>query len=165
MTRRSALAALTVLGAGCAASSARGRMPQEAPDFELPSLGGGRVRLSRFRGRPVVLNFWATWCAPCRIETPWLVGLYAAYRARRVEFLGVSLDEPGERRAVVDFATSMGVTYPVLLGTRSVADAYGGVRLMPQTFFISGAGAIAYSTIGITTRDDIEAAIRRVSGR
>ena len=118
------------------------------------------LRLSDLRGRPVLLNFWASWCAPCRIETPWLVALYRSYRARGVAFLGVSLDEAGERSAVADFAKRMGMDYPVLLGTRDVADAYGGVRLMPQTFFVSRSGMVVNSTIGITSKADLDTAIR-----
>lgn len=106
----------------------------------------------------MLLNFWASWCAPCRIETPWLVELYRTYRARGVEFLGISLADDRQRAA--DFAKRNGITYPVLFGTSDVADAYGGVRLMPQTFFISSRGTIAASIIGITGKDDIEARIR-----
>jgi peroxiredoxin len=162
VTRRSALGAVLVLGAGCGASFTREDPGlRTAPDFALPSLDGQTRRLSDLRGRPVLLNFWASWCAPCRIETPWLVELYRRYRAGGVEFLGVSLDD--DRKHAVDFAKLMEIDYPVLFGTRDVANAYGGVRLMPQTFFISRTGAILDSTIGITSERDIETAIRHAS--
>lgn len=109
----------------------------------------------------MLVNFWASWCAPCRIETPWLVTLYRTYRARDVEFLGVSLDD--DQKHTVDFATRMGIRYPVLFGTRDVANAYGGVRLMPETFFISRGGTVVKSTIGITSKEDLENTIRYIS--
>ena len=161
MTRRTALGACIILVAGCAAPPRHEPAANLAPDFALPSLEGPTRHLSDFRGRPVLLNFWASWCAPCRIETPWLVELYATYRARGVEFLGVSLAD--DRQRVADFATSNGINYPVLFGTSDVADAFGGVRLMPQTFFISRGGSIVNSTVGITSKADIDAAIRRLA--
>lgn len=161
MTRRSMLGALLALAAGCADASLGEAAPRAAPDFALLSMDGRVWRLSDLRGRPVVLNFWASWCAPCRIETPWLVALYRTYCPHGVEFLGVSLDD--DRSHAVDFAKRMAIDYPVLFGTHDVADAYGGVRLMPETFFISRAGAIVLSTVGLTGAVDIDAAIRRLT--
>lgn len=160
MRTRFGVAAIALLLSACAPSSAGA--PRSAPGFALPSLDGRTVTLREFRGRPVVLNFWATWCAPCRIETPWLVALEAKYRAKGVQFLGISLDDAGARGDVRNFAAKFGVVYPVLLGNPSVADAYGGVRMMPQTFFIGADGTIASSTIGVTSAADFEAAVRRL---
>src|SRR5579864_140810 len=87
-----------------------------APDFELRSLDGQSVRLSSMRGKPVLLNFWATWCAPCRVEMPWLVQLDQQCQAQGVQIVGVSLDDEGSEKDVATFAKDKGVKYHVLLG-------------------------------------------------
>ena len=129
---------------------------QLAPDFQLLSLDGTRVKLSEVRGRPVLLNFWATWCAPCRVEMPWLVAIDQKYRAQGLQVIGVSMDDSGETRKIAAFAKERAVKYPVLLGNASTADAYGGVRFMPQSFFIDPEGKIAKATVGLTHRKDLE---------
>jgi cytochrome c biogenesis protein CcmG/thiol:disulfide interchange protein DsbE len=131
-----------------------------APDFELRSLDGHRVTLSELRGRPVLLNFWATWCAPCRVEMPWLVQFDQQYRSHGVQIIGVSLDDSGAERDVAVFANDKGVKYNVLFGNSSVADAYGGVRFMPQSFFIDREGKITKTSIGLTSRKDLENGIK-----
>lgn len=133
-----------------------------APEFELSALDGRTVKLSDYSGRPVLLNFWATWCAACRIETPWLVDLYGVYHAQGVEFIGIAMDDPGQQVAIKDFAKRMSVNYLLLFGSASVADVFGGVRLLPQTFFIGRDGTIVDSTIGVTSQADLNAAIRRL---
>ena len=127
-----------------------------APDFELHSLDGRAMKLSDFRGHPVLLNFWATWCAPCRVETPWLVELDQRYRAQGVQVLGVSLDDVGSEQAVATFTKEQGMKYDVLFGNSSVADAYGGVRFMPQSFFIDRDGRIKKTTLGMTDKEELE---------
>jgi thiol-disulfide isomerase/thioredoxin len=127
-----------------------------APDFELRSVGGPSVRLSSLRGKPVLLNFWATWCAPCRIEMPWLVELDQRYRAKGIQIVGVSVDDVGEEKDVATFAKGRGVDYMVLFGNPAVADSYGGVRLMPKNFFIDPDGKITKTTIGLTNKKDLE---------
>src|SRR5262245_27852736 len=89
-----------------------------APDFELKTLAGRKVKLSDFRGKVVVLNFWATYCGPCRVEMPWLVDLYKQYRSRGLEVVGVSMDDEGAQKQVADFVREIGVPYPILLGNR-----------------------------------------------
>src|SRR5207245_4206477 len=87
------------------------RVGDHAPDFELRSLDGGRVSLSELRGKPVLLNFWATWCAPCRVEMPWLVELHEKYRAQGLQIIGVSLDDSGSTQEVAALAKERGVNY------------------------------------------------------
>ena len=137
---------------------------QTAPDFELTALDGSRLRLSGLRGRPVLLNFWATWCAPCRVEMPWLVELDKQYRGQGVQIIGVSLDDSGSQAEVARFAQERGVQYPVLFGSAALAAAYGGVRFLPQSFFIDRDGKIRNSRLGIPDRAQLEKAIQELVG-
>lgn len=137
-------------------------MGQLAPDFDLRSIDGGRTTLSGLRGNPVLLNFWATWCAPCRVEMPWLVDLDRQYRAQGLLIVGISLDDAGSDKEVATFAKDKGVLYPVLFGNSSIANAYGGVRFMPQSFFIYPNGTIMKTTTGLTNKDDLEDGIKQL---
>ena len=145
-------------------AGAAGSAPRTAPEFALKALDGRTVRLSDYRGRAVVLNFWATWCAPCRVEMPWLEELSRQYRAQGIEVVGISMDDPGQEAAVRKFVRERNVDYTILLGNDAVGDAYGGARLLPQTFFLDRDGRIVKSTVGITTRDDLESNIRELAG-
>lgn len=135
-----------------------------APNFDLPSLDGSRLKLSDLRGKPVLLNFWATWCAPCRIEMPWLVELDHKYRASDVQIIGVSLDDSGSEAQVSRYAKENGVQYRVLLGDSATANAYGGARFLPQTFFLDAQGKIIKVTTGLTTKHDLEDGVRLLLG-
>lgn len=130
-----------------------------AADFTLTSLDGHAVHLADLRGRIVLVNFWATWCAPCRIETPWLVDLDQRYRSRGLTIIGVSMDD--SRDAVPRFAKEYHVEYPILMGTPAVADAYGGVRFLPQTFLLGRDGTIISRTFGIRDKATLEDDVRR----
>src|SRR5712692_10183221 len=149
-----AAAGLTIAGAPSA---------RLAPDFTLTSLDGRSVRLSHLRGKVVVLNFWATWCAPCKVETPWLVEFYQRYQSAGLEIVGVSMDDGGPDR-VAEFINARHVNYPILMGSRAVAEAYGGVRFLPQTFFVGRDGRIIEQTFGIRQRSDFEQEIRQALG-
>src|SRR3982751_3147390 len=108
---------------------------QTAPDFALASLEGKTVRLSDFRGKAVLLNFWATWCEPCKVEMPWFVELQKEYGPQGFQIVGVAMDD-ASTEDITKFARKMGVNYPVLLGKESVGQSYGGVGVLPTTFFI-----------------------------
>jgi peroxiredoxin len=129
----------TTLLALCGAAWAQGR--SAAPDFQLWNSSGGRTQLSELRGSIVVLNFWATWCAPCRHEVPALNRIHERYSRRGVAVIGVAMDDRGWP-AVAPFLAEHRVTYPVVLGTPRVARAYGGVRTLPLTVFIGRDGRI-----------------------
>ena len=129
---------------------------ERAPDFELRSLDGRSLRLSELSGKPVLLNYWATWCAPCRIEMPWLVELDEKYRAQGLQIVGVSMDDASAAQQVVTFVKERGVNYEILLGNSATADAYGGVRFMPQSFFLDADGQIIKATTGLTDKKDLE---------
>jgi thiol-disulfide isomerase/thioredoxin len=134
-----------------------------APDFTLDSIDGKPVRLSDFRGKPVVLNFWATWCGPCKIEMPWFVDFQKQYGPAGVQFLGVAMDD-ASTKDIADFASSMKVNYPILIGKESVGDAYGGVQFLPETFYIDRNGKVVDKAFGLKGRREIEDDIKKIVG-
>jgi len=119
---------------------------QEAPDFVLQDLSGKPVRLSDFRGRPVLVNFWYSRCMPCRAETPDLVRLYEIHRDKGLVILGVNLDDiilpASEGLDLQAFLQKIDVPYPVLKGDEGVFNAYGQVPAQPTTFLIDSKGII-----------------------
>lgn len=131
-----------------------------APDFTLESLDGKSVRLSDLRGKAVLLNFWATWCGPCKIETPWLVELQNQYGSQGLQVVGVAMDE-SPKDEIAKFAKDMGVNYPVLLGKEAVGDDYGGVPALPESFFIGRDGKIVDKIIGLKGKGEIEDSIKK----
>jgi peroxiredoxin len=133
-----------------------------APEWQLKSLNGNSLSLREFRGRPVVLNFWATWCAPCRIESKWLTQLRTQYHANGLEVLGVSMDDPGQEAEIARFVRTFAVTYPILVDGQQIAAAYGGVPYLPQTFFIDRSGRITKQTRGVEDQGSLEANVQRV---
>lgn len=135
-----------------------------APDFTLQSLDGKTVRLSDFHGKPVVLNFWATWCGPCKIEMPWFVDFQKQYAGAGVQFLGVAMDD-ASTKDIAEFAQSMKVNYPILIGKESVGDAYGGVQFLPETFYIDRSGKIVDKAFGLKGRGEIEDDIKKIVGQ
>ena len=131
-----------------------------APDFTLESLDGKKVSLSEFKGKAVLVNFWATWCGPCKIETPWLVELQNEYGSQGLQIVGVAMDDSGKDE-IARFAKDMGMNYPVLLGKEAVGEAYGGVPALPESFFVGRDGKIVDKIMGIEGKADIETAIKK----
>ena len=126
-----------------------------APEFSLESLEGKTVRLADFRGKAVLLNFWATWCQPCKIEMPWFEQLQKQYGPQGLQVVGIAMDD-ASKEDIARFAKDMGVNYPILLGKESVGDAYGGVQFLPSTFFIDRDGKIVNRVFGLKSRSEIE---------
>ena len=131
-----------------------------APDFTLESLDGKNMRLSDFRGKAVLLNFWATWCAPCKIEMPWFVELQQQYGNQGLQIVGVAMDD-ASKEDIAKFAKEMGVNYPVLIGKESVGDEYGGVPALPESFFIGRDGKIVDKIMGLKGKAEIEDSIKK----
>lgn len=132
-----------------------------APTFELKSISDGKtVPLASLRGKAVLLNFWATWCGPCKIEMPWLVDLQKKYGPQGLQIVGVAMDDT-EDKEIADFAHKMGVNYIVLKGTEKVGDMYGGVDRLPLTYYIDRSGKVVDETIGLASESVIEDAIKK----
>ena len=134
--------------AGSVSGELRG---QVAPDFELPSLDGKNMKLSDFRGKAVLLNFWATWCGPCKIEMPWFVQLQKEYGPQGFQIIGVAMDD-ASTEDIAKFARQMGVNYPILLGKEAVGQSYGGVNVLPTTFFVDRDGKLVAREFGLQSR-------------
>lgn len=134
-----------------------------APDFELRDSKGALVRLSAFRGQVVLLNFWATWCNPCRLEIPWFVEFQRTHGGKRFTVIGVSLDEDGWI-PVRPYVAKQQINYPVVLGKDEVLRAYGGLESLPTTLIIDRQGRVAATHVGLVSRSvyeqDIVAVLR-----
>ncbi|MBR9976919.1 MAG: TlpA family protein disulfide reductase [Bacteroidetes bacterium] len=128
---------------------AGGTNSTSAPDFELTSVDGGSITLADYEGKVLMLNFWATWCGPCKKEIPDFIEIQDAFRDRGLEILGVSLDDPKHVAAVADFVRDHGINYDVVYGNGDIAQAYGGVRSIPTTFLINRSGEIVSSEVGL----------------
>jgi peroxiredoxin len=140
--------------AGCSAPSASRSEParaaakahadrKAAPDFTLKDANGSNVTLADYRGKVVLLNFWATWCGPCQIEIPWFQEFEQQYKSKGFEVLGVSMDEDGWA-AVKPYMATHKLNYRILLGDETVSTLYGGLEALPTTFIIDREGRFAF---------------------
>ena len=132
-----------------------------ASDFAMTDSSGKSVRLSDFRGKVVLLNFWATWCEPCRIEIPMLKGLQQTYQDRGFTVLGVSLEEEGWN-VVKPYMERIQFNYPVAVGGENIAGLYGGLDSVPATLLLDRSGRIVVTHVGLCSRSEYEADINAV---
>ena len=132
-----------------------------APDFTLPRLGGGEFTLSILKGKVIILDFWATWCPPCRKEIPDFISLYKKYKDKGLEIVGVALDRDKET-SVGPFAKKMGINYTIVFGDQEVTKKYKGIRYIPTTFIIDKDGNIAKKHIGFVEKKVFEEEVREL---
>jgi thiol-disulfide isomerase/thioredoxin len=132
-----------------------------APEFSLKSVPDGKtVSLSSLRGKAVVVNFWATWCGPCKIEMPWLVDLQKKYGDQGLQIVGITKDDSNEA-TIAKFTKKMGVNYTVLVGNQHVVDLYGGVGGLPTSFFVNRSGKVVHEIVGLDSESKFEDAIKK----
>ncbi len=132
-----------------------------APAFTLTTLEGKKVSLSDYKGQPVLVNFWATWCGPCKVEMPWFEDFHKQYAAQGFEILGLTDDVDAGKDAIAKVVQKTGVTYPILLTDGKVQTAYGGLDYLPMSFYIDRNGVIVEETAGLGSKDEIEAHIKK----
>jgi len=125
-----------------------GAAGSEAPAVAFDLLGGGRLPLAQLQGRVVLVNFWATWCLPCRAEMPGLQRVYDERRAAGFTVVGISMDE-GSREPVTKFLKDHGITYPVAMATAEAVAGFGGVNDYPTSFLIDRRGRLRYVIHGM----------------
>jgi len=133
---------------------------RQAPDFTLTDLSGSKLSLSAYRGKVVLLDFWATWCAPCKEEIPHFVDMQTRYGSRGLQIIGISMDD--DEKPVRDFQQQFKMNYPVAVGTTTLAEQYGGVLGLPITFVIDTEGRIVSRHIGQTKPEVFEAEIQNL---
>lgn len=134
-----------------------------APDFELAALDGNHVKLSSLRGKAVLLNFWATYCGPCKVEMPWFVELQKEYGPQGFQIVGVAMDD-ASTDDIASFAKEMGVNYPILLGKEAVGLSYGGVNVLPTTFFLDRQGKLSPANSACRAEASLSTTSNRPSG-
>jgi thiol-disulfide isomerase/thioredoxin len=180
--KQAAEKALASVAKGELIPDAAGGMPQyvsplrgkPAPAFALEDLSGKKVSLTSYKGKAVLINFWATWCAPCKIETPWIVELRDQYASQGFEVLGVSADDlnrddPKElakdKMEIAQSAQKLHIDYPVLIDGGSLDKPYGGLDELPTSFFVNRDGTVVAAQLGLTSKADIEANIKKALGK
>ncbi len=134
---------------------------KHAPDFALKDGQGKVVHLADYRGKVVLLDFWATWCGPCKVEIPWFMEFQRKYKDRGFAVLGVSMDDDGWK-AITPFIAEKKINYRIVLGDDKTGDKYGGLEALPTTFVIDRNGRIASVHVGLTGKKDFADAIEQL---
>jgi len=153
--------------ASAPAASASAAKPADAPVVTLKDLNDKDVTLQQYKGEVVLVNFWATWCEPCKVEIPWMIEFQQKYSPRGFTILGVSMDEDG-KKAIQPFldkerfdvnGQKEAMSYPILLGSDAVADKFGGILGLPTSMLFSRDGKKVRTIVGLVNHDDISKAI------
>jgi thiol-disulfide isomerase/thioredoxin len=160
-------------GAGDAARSSSDETPTEkeagdsplkgkaAPAFTLVDLAGKKVSLSDYKGRPLVVNFWGTYCAPCKIEMPWLEEFEKKYAGSGFEVLGVTYDAEVGKDTIEKNVRRLGVTYPILMSDAEVEKTYlSDSEVLPMSFYVDKAGKVVDVTAGLGSKDELEGMVK-----
>ncbi len=131
------------------------------PAFSLKDTNGNLYSSSRFAGKPTVINFFATWCPPCRAEIPGFVEVYNEHKAQGLEMIGISLDTD-TKGDLAGFIMSNRISYRILFGDLATAREYGGVSSLPTTFFVDKDGQIRNVHIGYMEKEEFEREVRKL---
>ncbi|HVY71604.1 MAG TPA: redoxin domain-containing protein [Verrucomicrobiae bacterium] len=150
--------AVTLFGSRQPATAAASGSRKAAPAWELKDVDGKKVKSSDFKGKVVILDFWATWCGPCRAEIPSFIELHKQYEKDGLVVIGVSLDDGS--KPVKKFIASEKINYPIVMGNDSVTGDFGGVEVIPTTFVIDRDGKIVSKHVGVTQKAEFEAEIK-----
>ena len=157
------LIAAVSLASACSSGnekSAGGSKP--APQFTLSSLDGKRVAMKDLSNKVVVIDFWATWCGPCREEIPHLNKLYSDFKGQGLEIVGISMDDGPD--VVKDFAREFRMEYPLVMGSDELAEQFGGILGLPTTFIIDRKGNIVKRFVGLPPAEELSRVVRELLG-
>jgi len=137
-----------------------------AVNFTLTSNTGKRVSLADYKGKPVLINFWATWCTPCKVEMPWFEEFQKKYAAQGLQVVGIDEDDDAEsaeiREQIKKTLEKTGVDYTILMSDKKVGDAYGGLDVLPATFYVDRNGKIVAQAIGLASKEEAEGNIQKI---
>ena len=151
-------------------SSAGASQFAQEPDVTFQQLQGGSLPLASLKGKVVLVNFWATWCDPCRIEIPWLISFQQKYASQGFTIVGVAMDEEGKpvvepyvekTKFEVSKNVEMTMNYPIMIGNEDIAEKFGGLLGYPSSFLISRDGRVVKKIIGLVSEDEIASEIER----
>ena len=126
-----------------------------APGFDLKDANGAAVKLADFKGKVVLVNFWATWCGPCKVEIPWFIEFQQKYKDRDFAVLGVSMDDDGWK-SVRPYLDAHKINYPVVIGNQLISDQYGSIDSLPTSFIVDRQGRIAAIHIGLAEKGEYQ---------
>ena len=157
-------AQVTVTRSGGDSSSPQGtHQGKPAPAFTLLDTTGKKVSLADYKGRPVVVNFWATWCGPCKVEMPWFEEFSKKYAPDGLEILGMTFDVEAGKPTIEGEIKKMGVTYPVVLTDTMVQTEYlSDSEVLPMSFYVDKSGTVMQVTAGLSSKADLEAQVKAV---
>ncbi|HVB58095.1 MAG TPA: TlpA disulfide reductase family protein [Candidatus Acidoferrales bacterium] len=137
--------------------------PMKAPPFLVNDLSGKVISTPQLRGKVVIVNFWATWCPPCRAEIPQLTALASRYKDR-LEIIGVAMDDDTSPAEVRAFAAKVGINYPIVMGSQTIAAEYGGVPALPTSFIVDTNGRVVQKHVGLNPPGLFDTEVRALLG-
>jgi thiol-disulfide isomerase/thioredoxin len=141
--------------------------PTDAPDVSLKDINDKDVTMAQYKGKIVLVNFWATWCEPCKVEIPWMIEFQQKYAARGFTILGISMDEEGKKvvRPFLDKerfdvnGQKEAMNYPILLGSGPIGEKFGGILGLPTSMLFTRDGKKVRTIVGLVNHDDISKVI------
>jgi len=153
---------LFLLLAGCSSSDTQLTKAENLfPPFKLAALDGSQIDSAQLKGKVVVVNFWATWCAPCHLETPWLVEFKDRYKDRGFEIVGIALD-PENKEEIAAFAREFKINYPLVYSDGKIENDSGGILGVPTSYLINRRGETVQKHSGIIGKETFAADIEKL---
>jgi peroxiredoxin len=147
--------ALALLLAGCSKTSKLDAGRKQAPNFSLKDAAGNAVNLADYRGKVVLVNFWATWCGPCEVEIPWFIEFEQKYKDQGFAVLGVSMDDDGWK-SVQPYVAKHKINYRVMIGSEVVSQQFGNIDSLPTSFVLDRQGRIAANHVGLVEKKEYQ---------
>ncbi|HEY5616278.1 MAG TPA: TlpA disulfide reductase family protein [Bacteroidota bacterium] len=133
----------------------------KAPDFTLKTSDGKTIQLSKLKGKVVLVNFWATWCGPCKAEIPDFMEVYSAYKSKGFEIVGIALDGEGWE-VVKPYMQKIKINYPIVIGDGPLTVAYGGIDAIPTSFLVDKEGYIVGKRVGLLQKEVLENSLKQL---